>query len=146
MRAVAEAAPQPTPARPRAGGDPEQPDWVPAFARTSGRRTRGVMDTALVLLALVAAWQAGSFLLGPSVLPSPAATLMKLVAILRAPDFAGHAWETARAFGMALVIALAGGLAAGILLGAHRLSGDVAEPMLAALYAIPKITLYPVIL
>src|SRR5205085_2283354 len=92
------------------------------------------------------AWQAGSLLLGPYVLPSPLATVGKLTSIMRSPDFSGHAWETARAFGMALVIALAGGLAAGIALGAHRLSGDVAEPMLAALYAIPKITLYPVIL
>jgi NitT/TauT family transport system permease protein len=33
-----------------------------------------------------------------------------------------------------------------VLLGAHRLSGEVAEPMLMALYSVPKITLYPVIL
>ena len=32
------------------------------------------------------------------------------------------------------------------MLGAHRLSGEVAEPILVALYSIPKITLYPVIL
>src|SRR5947209_8392221 len=139
MRAAAEADSQRIPALPRASGDPEQPDWVPAFAGTSGRRKRDVRDTLLVLLALVAAWQAGSLLLGPYVLPSPLATVGKLTSIMRSPDFSGHAWETARAFGMALVIALAGGLAAGIALGAHRLSGDVAEPMLAALYAIPKI-------
>ena len=34
----------------------------------------------------------------------------------------------------------------GLALGAHRLSGEVAEPILVALYSIPKITLYPVIL
>jgi NitT/TauT family transport system permease protein len=39
-----------------------------------------------------------------------------------------------------------GGLAIGLALGAHRLSGEVAEPILVALYSIPKITLYPVIL
>ena len=32
------------------------------------------------------------------------------------------------------------------MLGAHRLSGEVTEPILTALYSIPKITLYPVIL
>jgi NitT/TauT family transport system permease protein len=31
-------------------------------------------------------------------------------------------------------------------MGAHRLSGAVGEPMLVALYSLPKITLYPVIL
>ena len=44
------------------------------------------------------------------------------------------------------MIALLGGLVIGLMLGAHRLSGDVAEPILVALYSIPKITLYPVIL
>ena len=34
----------------------------------------------------------------------------------------------------------------GLALGAHRLSGEVAAPILVALYSIPKITLYPVIL
>ena len=32
------------------------------------------------------------------------------------------------------------------MLGAHRLSGEVSEPILVALYSIPKITLYPVVL
>ena len=31
-------------------------------------------------------------------------------------------------------------------LGLHRLSGDAMEPMLVALYSIPKITLYPIVL
>ena len=34
----------------------------------------------------------------------------------------------------------------GLALGASRLAAEVTEPMLVALYAIPKITLYPVIL
>ena len=34
----------------------------------------------------------------------------------------------------------------GLTLGASRLAGEVAEPILVALYSIPKVTLYPVIL
>ena len=34
----------------------------------------------------------------------------------------------------------------GLLLGVRRFAGDVAEPILASLYAIPKVTLYPVML
>ena len=64
----------------------------------------------------------------------------------RDEDFPRHAWETGRAFVTALVISLVGGLVIGLVLGAHRLSGEVAEPILVALYSIPKITLYPVIL
>ena len=39
-----------------------------------------------------------------------------------------------------------GGVLIGVVLGGHRLTGEVAEPILVGLYSIPKITLYPVIL
>jgi NitT/TauT family transport system permease protein len=103
-------------------------------------------DKALALAGLLALWQFGSWLLGAAVLPAPTATLAKLWAIMSSSDFGSHAWETGRAFLTALSIAFVAGLAIGLLLGAHRLSGEVAEPILVALYAIPKITLYPVIL
>ncbi len=38
------------------------------------------------------------------------------------------------------------GLAIGFGIALHRLSGDAFEPMLVALYSIPKVTLYPIIL
>jgi NitT/TauT family transport system permease protein len=65
---------------------------------------------------------------------------------MTASDFAGHAYETGRAFAAALIISLLGGLAAGLILGSRRLAGEVAEPLLVAFYSIPKVTLYPVIL
>jgi len=104
------------------------------------------LDTALLIVGLIALWQAGAFILGKDALPSPVATVSKLAAIMGDEDFPRHAWETARAFFTALAISLAAGLVIGLALGAHRLAGEVTEPILAALYAIPKITLYPVIL
>ena len=38
------------------------------------------------------------------------------------------------------------GLAIGLVLGFNRLAGDVMEPMFVALYSIPKVTLYPILL
>ncbi|MSP89830.1 MAG: ABC transporter permease subunit [Alphaproteobacteria bacterium] len=57
-----------------------------------------------------------------------------------------HFWESVRAFATALAIAVSVGLFVGIWLGFHRLSGRVMEPMLVAIYSIPKITLYPIVL
>jgi NitT/TauT family transport system permease protein len=34
----------------------------------------------------------------------------------------------------------------GLTLGFHRFSGEVAEPILSAVYSLPKVTLYPIIL
>lgn len=109
-------------------------------------RSTALADTALVIVGVVVLWQLASWMIGRAVLPAPIATVLKLIAIMADADFSQHAWETGRAFGTALVIALLGGLAIGLALGAHRLSGEVAEPILVALYSIPKITLYPVIL
>ena len=106
----------------------------------------GVLDTCYAIAALVLAWQVLHWIAGGLVLPSPLGAAERLALIAADPEFAGHAWETGRAFATALAISLVGGLVLGVLLGAHRLSGEVAEPVLVALYSIPKITLYPVIL
>lgn len=118
-----------------------------ALAERIERRDRPpAIDTLLLIAGLVALWQSGTIVLGSEALPSPVATVAKLAAIMGDADFPRHAWETARAFLTALVISLVAGLALGLALGAHRLSGEVTEPILTALYSIPKITLYPVIL
>jgi NitT/TauT family transport system permease protein len=114
--------------------------------RVAVRRDTRALDKVLLLVGLVALWQVGSLILGRDALPSPAATTARLFAIMSDSDFPRHAWETARAFFTALAIALVAGLAIGLALGAHRLAGEVTEPILTALYSIPKITLYPVIL
>jgi NitT/TauT family transport system permease protein len=103
-------------------------------------------DKLLLLAALIVGWQLLSIVTGPEVLTSPLATVHKLAQLMASPDFADHARETATAFVAGLAISLAGGLLLGVLLGANRLSGDVAEPLLVGLYSIPKITLYPVVL
>ena len=105
-----------------------------------------LLDTALLFVALVTGWQLLSAVAGPEVLTSPLATVRRLAQLMAGPDFARHAAETGSAFVVALVISLSGGLLLGVALGAHRLSGEVAEPLLVGLYSIPKITLYPVVL
>jgi NitT/TauT family transport system permease protein len=121
-------------------------DPLVASGRIERRRDTRALDAVLLFVGLIALWQAGSLVLGRDALPSPVATIGKLAAIMSDEDFPRHAWETARAFLTALLISLVAGLVIGLALGAHRLSGEVTEPILAALYSIPKITLYPVIL
>lgn len=105
-----------------------------------------LVDTLLVTAALFVLWQGLHWLAGSFVLPSPAESFARLWEMLTEGRFLPHVAETALAFGYALALALAGGLGIGVLLGAHRLSGAVAEPILIALYSIPKVTLYPVVL
>ena len=101
----------------------------------------------LALIAIVlAGWQLLYWYAGDVALSSPAATLVHLGEMLRNPRFVPHVQETLLAFAQGFTIAVLLGLAIGTTLGAHRMTGEVAEPILVALYSIPKVTLYPVIL
>ena len=86
-----------------------------------GPRSTALADTGLVVLGAIVLWQLASWIVGREVLPAPVATVQRLLAIMADDDFSRHAWETGRAFATALVIALLGGLAIGLVLGAHRL-------------------------
>jgi NitT/TauT family transport system permease protein len=107
---------------------------------------RRLLPSVVLVLALAALWQLLYWLLGATAWASPVATVVRLEQLLRTPSFGFDVLETFRAFAYALVLALAGGIALGIILGVHRLSGAVAEPILVTLYSIPKVTLYPLVL
>ncbi|WIM09859.1 ABC transporter permease subunit [Enhydrobacter sp.] len=107
---------------------------------------RAVRDPVLVVVALIALWQVLHQIAGDAAVTAPAPTLAYLWEMIGQARFVPHLRETAVAFAQALAIACAGGVLIGVVLGGHRLSGEVAEPILVGLYSIPKITLYPVIL
>ncbi len=103
-------------------------------------------NALIVVVAVLLAWQILFAVVGSLAMTPPLETFGYLAHLLTTDAFWGHLDETARAFFFALAIAVLLGLAIGFLLGAHRLSGEIAEPMLVAFYSIPKITLYPIIL
>jgi NitT/TauT family transport system permease protein len=111
-----------------------------------GRAFRGWRDPLALIAIVLAAWQLLYWYAGGVALTSPAATFAQLGSMLQNPRFLPHVTETLAAFAQGFAIAVLLGLAIGVTLGAHRLTGEVAEPILVALYSIPKVTLYPVIL
>lgn len=103
-------------------------------------------DTLLLILGILVLWQGLYWLAGDIAVTSPADTAVHLWKLLGTARFWSNAAETARAFGLAVAISLAGGVALGVLLGLNRTSGVVSEPILIALYSLPKVTLYPLVL
>jgi NitT/TauT family transport system permease protein len=106
----------------------------------------GLRNGLLLVAVLVALWQVLYWLVGDVALSSPADTLRYTARLLGRDDFAGHALDTLRAFAIAFVLSVTIGLLAGFWLGFDRFSGDLLEPMLVNVYAIPKLTLYPILL
>lgn len=110
----------------------------------SGERTwRGPV---LMVAGLLVAWQGLYWIVTDIALRSPLATVAYTGTLLGRPSFWPHVLESATAFATAIVIAVTLGLAIGLALGFGRLAGQVFEPMLVALYSVPKVTLYPILL
>lgn len=116
-----------------------------AGTRTSPRLQRA-MDAALLVAGILVLWQIVHILAGDVAITAPLPTFGYAWELIGLDWFAPHLAATAKAFAASFAISAALGIVLGLWLGFHRLSGEVAEPILAALYSIPKITLYPLIL
>jgi NitT/TauT family transport system permease protein len=111
-----------------------------------GGKWSRVRNGAVLIVALVAIWQALYWWIGESALASPAATVRYAARLFSADTFMPHLRETMLAVVAAYALAVVLGLAVGFWLGFHRLSGEVLEPMVVAVYSLPKVTLYPILL
>jgi NitT/TauT family transport system permease protein len=77
---------------------------------------------------------------------APLATLAYTAKLFASESFDTHVIDTLRAFAIAYALSVVIGLAVGFWLGFDRLSGDTLEPMIVSVYAVPKLTLYPILL
>lgn len=109
------------------------------------RRTQSVGDSLILLFLLILAWQGVHQFVGDTAMSSPVKTLSQSLALLFDYEFWPNVWATFKPFLIALAIEIVTGLLFGVLLGIHRPSGAVMEPLLVGFYAIPKVLFYPVI-
>jgi NitT/TauT family transport system permease protein len=109
-------------------------------------RWAGMRNSLVLIAALLALWQGRYWWVGDVALSSPLATLRYTATLVTSESFGTHLWDTLRAFAIAYALSVVIGLAIGFWLGFDRLSSDTLEPMIVAVYAIPKLTLYPILL
>jgi NitT/TauT family transport system permease protein len=109
-------------------------------------RNEKTQDVLILIAGIFVTWQCLYWVIGSSALTSPSETMLKLIDLLSADWFWADVLESLRAMAVAAVLVVIFGILFGILLGLHRLSGSVAEPVLATLYALPKVSLYPIVL
>jgi NitT/TauT family transport system permease protein len=109
-------------------------------------RSEKILDALALVAGIFGCWQCLYWLVGSSALASPGQAMFKLADLLSAGWFWADVLESLHAMAVAALLVITFGTLLGIVLGLHRLSGTVAEPILATLYALPKVSLYPVVL
>ena len=113
---------------------------------TADEQRHPLRNTVILIAGLLVVWQIVYWIIGDVAMRSPWQTFRYTIKLAQTELFWVHLDNTMRAFALALFIAVIVGLLIGFALGLHRLSADAMEPMLVALYSIPKVTLYPIIL
>ena len=93
---------------------------------------RTLRGPLLLTITLLVVWQLLHQWAGDTALTAPVPTLEHLWEMIGQKRFMPHVAETGLAFLQALAISWAGGVAIGVLLGGHKLTGEVAEPILVA--------------
>jgi NitT/TauT family transport system permease protein len=111
-----------------------------------GRLISRRADTALLVFCFLLCWEIASLVIRGGLLVSPVATLGRAVVLLQTGALWSQAAATLHTLLFACLIVAVLGLGLGCLIGSSRLAAMVVEPLLAPLYAIPKIALYPIIL
>jgi NitT/TauT family transport system permease protein len=106
---------------------------------------RSVFDFALLAVVLVVLWQIFFEIAGSVALASPLQAAENALAMLDTSSFWMNARTTLTAFAIAVVIEAVAGLAIGIFLGLQKFAGDMFEPMMTALYSVPKLMFFPMI-
>src|SRR5258708_14596720 len=94
-------------------------------------------DSILLIFGILASWQVLYWLAGDVALTSPATTAAHLWKLLGTARFLEHAAETARAFGLAVLISLLVGGALAVILRLNPPPGIVSPPCLIPPYSSP---------
>ncbi|MFH1490323.1 MAG: ABC transporter permease [Pseudomonadota bacterium] len=106
--------------------------------------TLGVIAVPVIILIL---WQFGSMIIGELALPSPFETFSVLEeGLITDRWLLSDLKDTMVELLLGFLFAAVTGLAVGFALGMYRLLRDIMEPFVLNIYAIPKVTLFPIFL
>jgi ABC-type nitrate/sulfonate/bicarbonate transport system permease component len=124
----------------------------PTFAEREPRRhrrRRRIVDLSLafgVPAALVGLWQlaASRSWIDPRLYPSPSDVVTRIDDLVRDGDLLHDLWVSTQRIVLGYLLGAGGAVAVGLAMGASRSLRSALEPLLTALYTVPKLALIPV--
>jgi len=103
-------------------------------------------DRAVAIFLVLVLWYQLSLSYGTDAVAAPAATFQRLVMLISTGFIGPHLNFTLSSWVISVLLAGVVGMSLGLLLGLHRASGLVFEPLIIAVSSLPKVTLYPMVL
>ena len=113
-----------------------------------GRRILELTLPALTVVAVVAGWEAFVDLRGiaPIYLPAPSSILEYLLRMIADGSMGFNLGVTLLRIFAGFAVAAVAGVLVGVVMGMSRIAARVADPWIAALYPLPKISLIPLLI
>jgi NitT/TauT family transport system permease protein len=93
------------------------------------------------LVVLLAAWLAGSWLAGERMLPAPDTVLATIIAEARSGELFLHLGATLARVALSFGLAMAAGVAIGLLMGRYTLADRLGDPWLVVLLNLPALVI-----
>jgi ABC-type nitrate/sulfonate/bicarbonate transport system permease component len=111
-------------------------------------RRRGIWTAFISPVTALLLWEllSAAGLLQPKYVPAPSQLGPHLIGLLAGGELLRHLWVTLYRLGLSFVFALIPAMLLGLSLGMSRSMRLALEPILTALYAIPKIALLPLVM
>ena len=104
------------------------------------------IDRAVAFFLVLGLWYFLSLSYGTDAVAAPLATWQRLAMLISTGFISPHLNFTLSSWIVSVLLAGVVGLSLGLLLGLHRASGLVFEPLIIAISSLPKVTLYPIVL
>src|SRR2546425_9043265 len=122
-----------------------------AAAERRRRRRRDRLERLLFIVSpivFIALWELAAWMkwIDTRFFPRPSLVILELIEMVRSGELPKHVGDTLVRIGVAFVFGAIGGVAVGLAMGLSRWVRAALMPMVAAIYPLPKVAIFPLIL
>ena len=122
-----------------------------AAAERRRRRRRDRLEKLLFVVSpivLIAAWEFATWMkwVDTRFFPRPSLVMVELAQMVQSGELPKHVWDTLARVGAAFVLGALAGVAVGLAMGLSRWVRAALMPIVAAVYPLPKVAIFPLIL
>lgn len=116
--------------------------------RSAVARVPAGVISAAIAITLVTTWElmARNGLISPLLAPAPSAVVVALVRAVRSGEILTHLFATVYRVTAGILIGGSAGIIVGLGMGSYRRFRDIADPFVSAIYPLPKIAIFPVVM